>query len=223
MFERDWITCSKCANHSRFSSQHDWKDLYDHLITKRSLPLVMNKWFIWAPKIRGKWVLEQLGFTHHLALFACFFSSEKWVQREKYPNNTCLPCSFGHWMGSWVHDKHMSPRNLSCVTGNLYYIIGNFATLPVWFRVKLWLTSDYREGFTKQEHTPHPSNIKTWLSKFCYSLLKNKTKLGHYNIIMLQLVASTPGKWIAPDPLMMLSESDSILCMNFEFCEEKKS
>ena len=29
-------------------------------------------------------------------------------------------------------------------------------------------------------------------------------------------------KWIAPNPCLMLSELDSILCTNFEFCKEKK-
>ena len=28
-------------------------------------------------------------------------------------------------------------------------------------------------------------------------------------------------KWTAPDPCLVLSESGSILCTNFEFCEEK--
>jgi len=31
-FQRDWTTCSKYATHSRFDSQHDCDDLYDHLM-----------------------------------------------------------------------------------------------------------------------------------------------------------------------------------------------
>jgi hypothetical protein len=30
-------------------------------------------------------------------------------------------------------------------------------------------------------------------------------------------------KWIATDLCLVLSESDFILCTNFEFCEKKKS
>ena len=34
-----------------------------------------------------------------------------------------------------------------------------------------------------------------------------------------QLGASTV-KWTTPDPCLVLTESDSLLCTNFEFCEE---
>ena len=30
-------------------------------------------------------------------------------------------------------------------------------------------------------------------------------------------------KWTSHDPYLVLSESDSILCADFEFCEEKNS
>ena len=35
-------------------------------------------------------------------------------------------------------------------------------------------------------------------------------------------VGASTVKWTAPDPCLVLSESDSILCTNFESCEEKK-
>ena len=41
--------------------------------------------------------------------------------------------------------------------------------------------------------------------------------MGH---VVLNLGASMV-KWTNPDPCLVLSESDSILCTNFEFCEEK--
>ena len=37
--------------------------------------------------------------------------------------------------------------------------------------------------------------------------------------LLKQLGASTV-KWTTPNPSLVLSESDSILCINFEFCEE---
>ena len=43
VFQRDWTTCSTFANYSRFNSQHNWGDLYYHLIEKRILSLTMNK------------------------------------------------------------------------------------------------------------------------------------------------------------------------------------
>ena len=45
--------------------------------------LTMNKIFL-----QGRY-----GIANHLTLIACFISYEKWVQREKYPNNTRLPQS----------------------------------------------------------------------------------------------------------------------------------
>ena len=34
-------------------------------------------------------VNERFGFANHLALNMLFISYEKWMPREKYPNNTC--------------------------------------------------------------------------------------------------------------------------------------
>ena len=46
------------------------------------------------------------------------------------------------------------------------------------------------------------------------------TSTSTHKTCNLQLGASMV-KWTAPDPCLVLSESDSILCLNFEFCEEK--
>ena len=47
--------CSKSNNHPRLNSQHNWRDLYDHLTsTKIIFTLIMNKILIWAPKITRK-------------------------------------------------------------------------------------------------------------------------------------------------------------------------
>jgi hypothetical protein len=48
----DQTPCSYYANHSRLNTQHDWGDLYDHLMSSRILTLsLQTKIFIWAPKI----------------------------------------------------------------------------------------------------------------------------------------------------------------------------
>ena len=41
-------------NHIRFDSQHNWGNLYDHLMSMRVFILIMIKIFIWAPKIMRK-------------------------------------------------------------------------------------------------------------------------------------------------------------------------
>ena len=40
MFKREWTTCSKFVNHSRFNYKHNWKDLYDR--SMRILRLSFN-------------------------------------------------------------------------------------------------------------------------------------------------------------------------------------
>ena len=43
MYNKDWTACSKHATHSKFNSEHDWGDMYDHLITTRAFTLIMKK------------------------------------------------------------------------------------------------------------------------------------------------------------------------------------
>ena len=43
--------CSKYPNYSKLSSQHNWEDLYDHLISMRNFTLIMSKIFTWTLKI----------------------------------------------------------------------------------------------------------------------------------------------------------------------------
>ena len=50
-FKRDWTKCSKFANYSRFNNQHNWGNLYDHLMSTRNFTLTIKKMFMWAPKI----------------------------------------------------------------------------------------------------------------------------------------------------------------------------
>ena len=46
MFEKDWTACLEYDNHARLNSQHNWGDLYDHLMSMRIFTLIMNKIFI---------------------------------------------------------------------------------------------------------------------------------------------------------------------------------
>ena len=51
MFEREWITCSKFAKHSKCSSQHrNCGDLCDQLITQRIFALTINSILMQALK-----------------------------------------------------------------------------------------------------------------------------------------------------------------------------
>ena len=48
------MTCSKYYHHSRLNNQHDWGDLYEHLIDTKTFTLMMNRIFIGALKIMRK-------------------------------------------------------------------------------------------------------------------------------------------------------------------------
>ena len=50
LFIRGRTTCLKHDNHSKFCSQHDWRDLYDHLMTTRTSALIMGEIFMWSLK-----------------------------------------------------------------------------------------------------------------------------------------------------------------------------
>ena len=54
---------------------------------------MMNKIYSMSfkKKTLGKWLRAHCGIANHYALIACFVTNEKWVQKEKYPNNTRLP------------------------------------------------------------------------------------------------------------------------------------
>jgi hypothetical protein len=68
-----WTICSKHANHYRLNNQHNWEDLYDHLVSIRIFTLTMNKIFIWAPKIdvgkHGQW--KQVDLAKKTAWHLC--------------------------------------------------------------------------------------------------------------------------------------------------------
>ena len=52
------------------------------------------KWIKYSYELQkqwGKWLWARFEYANHLSLIACFISSEKWVQRDKYPDNTSLP------------------------------------------------------------------------------------------------------------------------------------
>ena len=82
MFDIDWTMCSEYANHSRLNSQHNWGDLYVHLMGTIIFTLIMNMIFIFAPKPMRQ-MATGFGFANYLALIACFIYYEKWVQRQK--------------------------------------------------------------------------------------------------------------------------------------------
>ena len=61
-FKRDWATCSKYVNHSRFESHYKLGgDLYDHLMNTKIFTLIVIKIFIGAPN-----TCEANGYGHDL-------------------------------------------------------------------------------------------------------------------------------------------------------------
>ena len=40
--KEDWTTCSEYYNHIRFNNQHNWENLYDHLMSRRIFTFMMK-------------------------------------------------------------------------------------------------------------------------------------------------------------------------------------
>ena len=59
MFKKKQTMYSDDDNHFKFTSQHSWGDLYDHLMSTKILTSIMNKIFV---------VLVESGYGLHLDL-----------------------------------------------------------------------------------------------------------------------------------------------------------
>ena len=81
--------CLKCVHHFKFTSQHDWVDMYDLLMSREIFNfLVMNKLSMYKlHSLWGKRLREQFGFANPLKLITCIISFKKGMQREKDMNN----------------------------------------------------------------------------------------------------------------------------------------
>ena len=62
------------AQYSAWSEELIWT-LNEHEI----FTLIMNKIYIWTPRLWDKWIWAQSGSTNHLALIACCIFYKKWV------------------------------------------------------------------------------------------------------------------------------------------------
>lgn len=61
MFERDWTPCSTYPNYSRLNGQHVWRgDLYNHLVSTRTLTLLTNEIFIWDSQIMRQMAMGRI-------------------------------------------------------------------------------------------------------------------------------------------------------------------
>ena len=45
VFKKNWTAHSKFVNHSTVNNQHNWEDLYDHLMSMSIFTLIMDKTF----------------------------------------------------------------------------------------------------------------------------------------------------------------------------------
>lgn len=66
VFERHWMMCSN------YVSQHDWGNVYDHLLSARTFSLLLNK-SSRVYEVYHAWA--QFGFANHVALIACLPTS----------------------------------------------------------------------------------------------------------------------------------------------------
>ena len=85
VFKSEWTTRSKCFKYSRLSNQHNWGDLYDHLIRNRIFTFITK---FKLQKLQGKWLWTWFNIGNHLARIVCFLGG---VVELKCPFKTCLP------------------------------------------------------------------------------------------------------------------------------------
>jgi hypothetical protein len=83
VFKKDWTTSSKYLNHSRFNNQHDWGDLYDHLMNTRNVHFDNEEDIHMSSK-----TYEANDYGNELDLLIINLHPsdilyEKWVQREQ--------------------------------------------------------------------------------------------------------------------------------------------
>ena len=78
VFKKNWTMHSKYENRSNLHSWHNLEGLvYDHWMRTRICSLIMNKIFMWAPKLWGNWpllriVLDTLtSSVHDVLINAC--------------------------------------------------------------------------------------------------------------------------------------------------------
>ena len=57
---KELFACSTYDNCFKFNSQHNWGDLYDHLMRARVFTLIMNKIFIRDPKMMRKLAMASI-------------------------------------------------------------------------------------------------------------------------------------------------------------------
>lgn len=60
--KKGWTTNSNYDNHSTLDSHHNWKNLYDQLISTKYFTLIMNKMFTCAPKIMRNLAITLIEF-----------------------------------------------------------------------------------------------------------------------------------------------------------------
>ena len=66
-------------NHSKLNGQHDWRDMYDHLMDMRILAMIMIiiRYSNELQKTWGRWLRARFEFANDLTLIAYFFKSIK--------------------------------------------------------------------------------------------------------------------------------------------------
>ena len=86
VFKRDWTMWSKYVNRLGLHSQHDWRDLYDHLMSTRIFTFIVNKIFMWAPKVMRQVTLGTIWICY------CAF----YILREVGVERNCIQVTHMH-------------------------------------------------------------------------------------------------------------------------------
>ena len=123
---------SKCDNYFWFHNWHNWGGgLNDHLMSTRFFTLIINKIFVWTPKLWGKWLWPWFELGTHLCI-----NHLSHILGEVGLVKTC---------------NHLRPTHLNlCELDN-----GDFQHVPrpsnlsikqsYWSRIKIWTQGIYNK------------------------------------------------------------------------------
>jgi len=92
-YRKDWTVAQENDNHLRLDSQHNWADLYDHLMSTEVFTLIAYRTFIRAPKTMGKMTPALIWICYLIISYAsCVsYSRRSELVRKCLPFHTHLP------------------------------------------------------------------------------------------------------------------------------------
>ena len=198
IFNWDWTTCLKYANHSRVNIQHDWEDLCDHSMSRIIFTLNMHKIFTWSPNYE---LMSQLS-PHcplNMLFMADHFETLEWWLRQH-------PCALAvHHFQNYI--TNIGRRDQPVVSGavpNLYWpCVWTICNVPLHLLYPIPTYKGNPNILTKFKHQQlvHYVYLECFKLKFCCIYLTIGLPTSYYvfqaklQYLWTSLVRTTTTTW----------------------------